>query len=37
MVIDAGFRNVRVRTVYRLAQTFERAAGPWRAVLVADA
>jgi tRNA (mo5U34)-methyltransferase len=36
MVIDAGFREVRVRTVYRLAQTFERAAGPWRAVLVAD-
>lgn len=36
MVIDAGFRDVAVRTVYRLAQTFERAAGPWRAVLLAE-
>jgi tRNA (mo5U34)-methyltransferase len=36
LVVDAGFRDVQVRTVYRLAQTFERSPGPWRAVLVAE-
>jgi len=37
MVIDAGFSDVHVRTVYRLSQTFDPSPSPWRAVLVAQA
>jgi tRNA (mo5U34)-methyltransferase len=35
MVIDAGFRNVRVQTAFRLAQTFEQHS-PYRATLIAE-
>jgi tRNA (mo5U34)-methyltransferase len=35
MIVDAGFGDVEVKTVYRMAQTFDPNPSPWRAVLVA--